>query len=184
MKFIQNNPLIFRKGVFPYLFPIPYSRKTWSTISVSLCEPQAQLKKKKSSTIYYELHLKKLHVKNLVETSLDFTILNGEYNIKMTWIGQTLEWVALWKVNIQSQLTDVVLECFFKAGLKRITGHWLTGNGLFGKGTDPKLCPFHPSLKLKWGSAHSLRKDIKLQILQFCCACNFPMLLVGTWEGP
>lgn len=71
--------------------------------------------------------------------------------------------------------------CFFKARLKKITGHRLIGKGLSWQW---KRCPFHLSLKLKWSSANTLRKDIKLQILQFCCASNFPMLLVRSWEGP
>lgn len=51
----------------------------------------------------------------MAEDILGSTTLNGEYVInlkkKMTWIGQTLEWDALWKVSIESQATVVALKC-------------------------------------------------------------------------
>lgn len=76
-----NNPLILRKGTFPYLFPNPYSQenlKEHQCFSFRTSDPTL----KKYLTVQYELHLKK-HLKDLVEALLSFMTLHDEYNINL-----------------------------------------------------------------------------------------------------
>lgn len=106
-----NNHLIFREGVFLSSYLSHTSRKL-EISSVFLFETLSTFLKKFQQcnmNCCKEIASKGLGWGHSVFYDLKWW-MQYESSKRLTWIGQTLEWDALWKVNIQSQAT-VGFEC-------------------------------------------------------------------------